>query len=210
MTEQHPKSRKHQHSHQHSGHRETWLGALFEEPKHLRHDNHEEYRAAEFRKFKRADAAAHKKRQVTTSVIPLIQEEINDSQCVAGEVPFTTLDHLIDGALVPGNPDVYYGARPEQLHQQVRDELSGQIIPSTQDDLPIVPNFFLTSQIDRRAMTAHWERERFKGFGHSGEENQWETTKPISSPPYTMTERSRCIPLTRCRKRVLEPVRTMS
>src|SRR2546423_1000266 len=44
---------------------------------------------------------------------------------------------------VPGNPDIYYGARPEQLDRQVCDVLSGHIIPSTQDDLPIVPNFFL-------------------------------------------------------------------
>lgn len=40
-------------------------------------------------------------------------------------------------------PDLYYGARREQLNRQVRDELSDQIIPSTQHDLPIVPNFFL-------------------------------------------------------------------
>ncbi|KAI0163838.1 hypothetical protein GGR57DRAFT_451577 [Xylariaceae sp. FL1272] len=35
------------------------------------------------------------------------------------------------------------GARPEQLDQRVREELSGHIVPSTQHDLPIVPNFFL-------------------------------------------------------------------
>jgi hypothetical protein len=32
---------------------------------------------------------------------------------------------------------------PEQLDRRVRDELSGYIIPSTQEDIPIVPNFFL-------------------------------------------------------------------
>ena len=41
---------------------------------------------------------------------------------------------------------MYYGARPEQLDRQVRDELSGQIIPSTQYDLPITPNFFLAAK----------------------------------------------------------------
>ncbi|KAH8661074.1 hypothetical protein BGZ61DRAFT_564617 [Ilyonectria robusta] len=41
-------------------------------------------------------------------------------------------------------PDViYYGARPEQLDQKVRHELDGYIIPSTQHDLAIAPNFFL-------------------------------------------------------------------
>jgi hypothetical protein len=32
------------------------------------------------------------------------------------------LNHLTDGTLVPGNPDCYYGARPEQLNRQIRSE----------------------------------------------------------------------------------------
>lgn len=94
-------------------------------------------------KFIRADAHAFKEKQVTTSVIPIIEGEIRDAKCVSGGIPFTNLDHLTDGTLVPGNPDLYYGARPEQLGRRVRDELSGHIIPSTQDDLPIAPNFLL-------------------------------------------------------------------
>lgn len=97
-----------------------------------------------FRKFKRADAHAFKKKQITTSVIPTIKGEIKDAKCVSGGIPFTNLDHLTDGTLVPGNPDLYYGARPEQLDRRVRNELNGRIIPSTQGDLPIAPNFFLT------------------------------------------------------------------
>ncbi len=65
-----------------------------------------------FRTFKRADTYAAKEKQVTASVIPIIQGDIGDSKCVAGEIPFTNLDHLTDGSLVPGNPDLYYGARP--------------------------------------------------------------------------------------------------
>lgn len=49
-------------------------------------------------------------------------------------------------SLVPGNPDIYYGARPKQLDRRVRDDLSGHIIPSTQHDLPIAPNFFLKAK----------------------------------------------------------------
>ena len=48
--------------------------------------------------------------------------------------------------LTAAKPDLYYGARPEQLDRRVRDELSGHIIPSTQDDLPIAPNFFLAAK----------------------------------------------------------------
>ena len=100
----------------------------------------------EFRKFNRADAHASKEKQVTTSVIPIIEGDIGDDKCVSGGIPFTNLDHLTDGTLVPSNPDIYYGARPEQLDRRVRDELSGHIIPSTQDDLPIAPNFFLAAK----------------------------------------------------------------
>ncbi|KAK4066196.1 hypothetical protein Purlil1_13962 [Purpureocillium lilacinum] len=97
----------------------------------------------DFRKFERADAHAAKERDVTTTVIPVIEGNAGDRKSVAGQIPFTNLDHLTDGTLVPGNPDLYYGARPEQLDRTVRSELNRMIIPSTQQDLPIVPNFSL-------------------------------------------------------------------
>ncbi len=53
-----------------------------------------------------------------------------------GQVLFTNLEDLTDGSLVPGNPDRYHSARPEQLDQQVRTQLDGHI----------VPNFFLTAK----------------------------------------------------------------
>jgi hypothetical protein len=96
--------------------------------------------------FVQADADAKKEDQVTKSVIPVIEGKIRDAKCVSGKIPFRNLSHLTDGTLVPGNPDLYYGARPEQLNRQVREDLSDQIIPSTQDDLPIAPNFFLAAK----------------------------------------------------------------
>lgn len=96
-----------------------------------------------FKKFKRANAHASKELDVTSSVIPIIEGDIGDLKCAAGEIPFTNLEHLTDGTLVPGNPDRYYGARPEQLKRDIREALEGQIMPSTQHDLPIAPNFFL-------------------------------------------------------------------
>ncbi len=80
------------------------------------------------------------------SVIPIIEGEVKDAKCVSGGIPFTNLAHLTDGTLVPGNPDRYYGARPEQLNRKVRTELSGYIIPSTQNDLPAAPNFFVAGK----------------------------------------------------------------
>lgn len=99
----------------------------------------------EFKGLRRAAARARKEKRVPELVIPIIEGESRNERCRSG-VPFTNLDPLTDGTLKPGNPDAYYGARPEQLHRKVRDELSGQIIPSTQHDLPMVPNFFLAEK----------------------------------------------------------------
>jgi hypothetical protein len=100
----------------------------------------------EYERFVRADAHAAKEKQVSELVIPIIEGKIADAQCRSGGIPFANLDHLTDGMLKPGNPDIYYGARPEQLTRKVRDEIGGRIIPSTQHDLPIAPNLFLAAK----------------------------------------------------------------
>jgi len=104
------------------------------------------FTAQEFKEFRSADAHAAKEKQVSESVIPIIEGKIRSLKCRSGGIPFTNLDPLTDGTLKPGNPDVYYGASPEQLSRKVRDELSGDIVPSTQHDLPMVPNFFLAAK----------------------------------------------------------------
>ncbi|KAI3337310.1 hypothetical protein HD806DRAFT_518208 [Xylariaceae sp. AK1471] len=95
---------------------------------------------------KQANADAFEEDEVMSSVIPIIEGYVEDGKGVSGGVRFTNLDHFTDGSLVRGNPDRYYGARPEQLDQRVRAELSGHIVPSTQHNLPIVPNFFLAAK----------------------------------------------------------------
>lgn len=75
---------------------------------------------------------------------PVIEGPIKDSKCVTGGTPFTNLDHLIDNSMfTPDSPDRCYGARHEQINRQIRIDLSNQIIPSIEDDVPITPNFFL-------------------------------------------------------------------
>ncbi|KAF5019180.1 hypothetical protein F66182_8830 [Fusarium sp. NRRL 66182] len=96
-----------------------------------------------FEAFQDADAHASKESQIIADVIPTIEGDIHDRKCVGRQIPFTRLDPLTDGTLVPGNPDLYYGSRPEQLDRAVRKGLEGEIVPSTQLDLPIAPNFFL-------------------------------------------------------------------
>lgn len=97
----------------------------------------------DFWKFKYANTDASKEWQITNTVIPTIEGDVPDTKCISGQIPFTNLDHLTDGTLVAGNPDQYYGARPEQLDRRVRAELNGLVIPSTQHDLPVAPNCFL-------------------------------------------------------------------
>ncbi|KAL2376296.1 hypothetical protein RJZ90_007611 [Blastomyces dermatitidis] len=99
-----------------------------------------------FRKFKRADTHASKEQPVTTSVIPIIEGDIDDPKCAGGGYPLGNLAPLTDGTLAQAKPDHFYGARPEQLDRQIRNKLSDHIIPSTQDDLPMVPNFFLEAK----------------------------------------------------------------
>ena len=84
--------------------------------------------------------------QVLYSVIPTIEGKIKDDRCVARNVLFTNLDPLTEDGLARAKPDIYYGARPEQVDRRVRDELSGHIIPSQRDDLPVAPNFFLEAK----------------------------------------------------------------
>ncbi|KMU75350.1 hypothetical protein CISG_04769 [Coccidioides immitis RMSCC 3703] len=95
----------------------------------------------EFRKFKRADTHASKEKPVTTTVIPIIEGDIGDPKCTGGGYVFGNLAPLTDGTLAQAKPDHFYGARPEQLDRQIRKELSDQIIPSIQNDLPMAPNF---------------------------------------------------------------------
>ncbi|KAK4069496.1 hypothetical protein Purlil1_13699 [Purpureocillium lilacinum] len=99
-----------------------------------------------FRKFERADTHTAKERDVTVTVIPIIEGNAGDRKCVAGQIPFTNLGPLTDGTLAPGNPDLYYGARPEQLKRTARNELNKMVVPSTQQELPIVPNFSLAGK----------------------------------------------------------------
>jgi hypothetical protein len=89
----------------------------------------------DFKDFKRVNAHAFKEKQVTNSVILIIEGKIGDGRCVAGDILFNNLDHLTDGTIALGKPDLFYGTRPEQLDRRIRLELSSRIIPSTLDNL---------------------------------------------------------------------------
>ncbi|KAK5093388.1 hypothetical protein LTS08_008925, partial [Lithohypha guttulata] len=100
----------------------------------------------DFQKFQTADGDAFKEKQVSESVISIIDGQDRNGQCKSGGVAFRNLEPLTDGTIKPGNPDIYEGARPEQIDRRVRDELRGMIIPTTQEELPVCPNFFVAAK----------------------------------------------------------------
>jgi len=79
---------------------------------------------------------------ISALAIPIIEGKFTDAKCFSGVRRFTNLSPLTRSKLVPGSPDLYHGARPEQLDRRVRDELDRSIVPSKQRGLPVVPNFF--------------------------------------------------------------------
>ena len=96
----------------------------------------------DFQAFKQAERLASKEIQIQSRILPMLQGHLGDAKYVNGDVLFTNLDPLTDDSLVLAKPDRYEGARPEQIGRRIRKELSGQMIPSFQDDLPALPNFF--------------------------------------------------------------------
>lgn len=96
-------------------------------------------------------------------MIPIIAGPVRDARCTAGDIPFSNLDPLTKVALVPGNPDIYYGARPEQLHRDIREELEGSIIPTTQKDAPISPNFFVVTKSMDRSLAVALRQAAYNG-----------------------------------------------
>ncbi|QSS61694.1 hypothetical protein I7I51_03871 [Histoplasma capsulatum] len=88
-----------------------------------------------FEDFRETDAKASKEKLVITSVIPVLDGDIGDPK-----------------------PDHFFGARPEQLNHSIHEALSDRIIPSTQDDLPMAPNFFLEAKgPDGSLAVATWQ-----------------------------------------------------
>ena len=99
----------------------------------------------DFQKFRQEDAFLSKENPVTTGPVPMIEGD-RDPKYSSGGYLFGNLGHLTDGTLAQAKPDRFYGARPKQLDLEIRKKLSNQIIPSTQDDLPMAPNFFLEAK----------------------------------------------------------------
>ncbi|KND87466.1 hypothetical protein TOPH_07872, partial [Tolypocladium ophioglossoides CBS 100239] len=142
-----------------------------------------------FDAFQDADTHAAKEAQVMARVIPIIEGKLEDPKCAGGQIPFRNRDHLTDGSLVPGNLDIYYGSRPEQLRPAICNELGGHI-PSTLKALMDLCQL----HPGKRATTERWEREVSIAYSRTDSRIRWSsitTTRPTPSHPYTMEDSSR-------------------
>ncbi|OAA63261.1 hypothetical protein SPI_03424 [Niveomyces insectorum RCEF 264] len=96
-----------------------------------------------FESFQESNARAKDEDDVIANVIPTILGPHKPTDASSRNTVFGNLEPLTDGTIAPAVPDIYYGVHPEELSQSVRGELSHHIIPSTMQDKPLAPNFFI-------------------------------------------------------------------
>ncbi|MCJ1449342.1 MAG: hypothetical protein MMC23_009862 [Stictis urceolatum] len=95
--------------------------------------------------FTRPDEDAAKEAQVGETLLPFIESRIKGGKFRAGEVSFSNLHSLTDVDpctsewLKPAKPDIYCGARSEQLDRLVRKDLDGYIVPASVGSSPARP-----------------------------------------------------------------------
>ena len=93
-----------------------------------------------FRDFKKQNREALTENKVMSKVFPIIAGTADfPSQ---ENLRFTNLKDLTDGSITQAQPDLYDGARPQELNTQIREQLGPFIVPSTNTAAPCLPNFF--------------------------------------------------------------------
>lgn len=97
----------------------------------------------EFEEFRVAFYKARNEKQICEKVLPYVEGKDPDDIVRGADTLWNNFEALTDGALSLAKPDVFYGARPEQLHRDIRKRLSRLISPCTQEHISIVPNFVL-------------------------------------------------------------------
>ena len=93
----------------------------------------------QFLDFKKKNREALTESKVMSDAFPIIAGTANiPSQ---QNLRFTNLQDLTDGSITKAQPDFYDGVRPENLNNQIREELGPYIVPSTNTAAPCLPNF---------------------------------------------------------------------
>lgn len=97
------------------------------------------------RKFKEYSALRKKAVNEATAmaeIVPIIAGESRKNHRYVMDSPFTNIAPILKDVTKP-KPDLYDGARPEQIDARIRRSLNTHIVPSKNAGRPVVPNFFL-------------------------------------------------------------------
>lgn len=97
---------------------------------------------AAFKEFKRRNRQAVNEASAMADVIPIIAGEGRMNYRSVTDAPFTNMSPILEDVTVP-KPDMYDGARPEQIDRRVRHSLGSYIVPSKKTNYPAAPNFYL-------------------------------------------------------------------
>ncbi len=99
-----------------------------------------------FKRFRKIEAEARNEIDVITEALTIILGEKRRNYPSAGDVTFRNMDDMAPDVFKKPKPDLYWGARPEQIDRRVRQDLNHQIVPSTKDTYPAAPNLFLEAK----------------------------------------------------------------
>ena len=133
------------------------------------------YSEEKFRDFRRANARATSGQKASVEVIPIIQRATSNPKLVGRNIPFYNLNPMMAGTHHSAKPKIYYGARPEQLDRAIREDseeeddkkirkkLGKYIVPSSIDNRPIAPNFFVEVKSENAAGRVAMHQACFAG-----------------------------------------------
>ncbi|CAK7238290.1 hypothetical protein SEUCBS140593_010516 [Sporothrix eucalyptigena] len=116
-----------------------------------------------FEKFQESNNRAKDEDDVMANVLPTILGTHQPSQASARNTVFRNLAPLTDGTIVPAAPDIYYGAHPEELCRPVREALGSFLIPSTMQEKPLAPNFFVEAKGPEGSAAVATRQARYDG-----------------------------------------------
>ena len=117
------------------------------------------YPEEEYDRFVQADNQVIVEEDARETVIPKIQGATQHTSHIGRSTPFGNIANMllreakaweeqkkgpINGRTI--RPDYYYGAHPDQLDLEIRNELSQYIVPSTDGTRPMLPNFFIEAE----------------------------------------------------------------
>lgn len=100
-----------------------------------------EFSEESFDEFQHGACNAKDRDNIMIDIIPAIYGK-QKNHFYARTTKFGNLETLMAGSPI-ATPDLYYRARPDELHRNIRDQLNKHIIPTTIEDKLMASNFFL-------------------------------------------------------------------